>query len=275
MRNSNKKNKKNVFARLCDFIKRYKKEMIIPFIIIVIILVVYYATLDLFKDSYGNFANYLQIVTTLLALFAYINTIRLLNKREKIKLVPTDADTILMISLNPYATNMAQGLKGELGRYGKLCRLKKIEIEDTDGSGTPKDNVLFEGERMNLKKSNIISGALEISLKEDGKLPLDEEKTAEDCVKDFQNCIQQFASVIAARNGDVHVFIAAPVEFPAFMMPYFINKKTLHFYHRNTGERREQAGGAGTDTKAKKKAGKNQKSDRGFVSTEYVHIGSI
>ena len=82
---------------------------------------------------------------------------------------------------------------------------------------------------MKLLECHDISNSLLIKCKE--SMPSDENNVAE-YIREFQDCLNSVSTHLDKNNiTTVKVFIKAPVELSAYIMPYFINKRTVIMHH--------------------------------------------
>ncbi len=206
--------------RVKEFFVNYKE------LIITLILTLVFSTVAFFliyiplnSEWVGNISGVLQIATTVFAFIAWNNTRKLIEKRKKARVEIGSEDLILTISL-------AADIKKQVNEYiaKKGLQLKEIEVLESD------NNVLFDSNNkyMLLEKSDSLPRALCISKKND--MPKDE-LSCEEYIHEFRECIKKFNKIVIDNPvRKIHVFMSTPIEIPAFMMPYFVNKKDVIMY---------------------------------------------
>jgi len=177
-------------------------------------------------DWVGNVSNFLQIAGTVFAIIAWNNTRILIKKRKRARVEVSSGDIILIVEL-------AKGnIEGDVKKYFESSNdiskgLGEITIQDSDTDILSDPNNKY----MALVKPNDYSGALCIRKIQD--MPTDESSSnAFDVyISEFRNCIKRFSQIVDDNPiSKIHVFISAPGEMSAFIMPYFVNKKDVIMY---------------------------------------------
>lgn len=191
--------------------------LIIVIIFVCIPLLLYF----LGPDVFGVGSNVLQYVTVALSFVAWINTRRILVKRKELRVEATGGDMILMVDIGNGS------VEGSVCRYVNGGNLQLGNITDINPGGA--NNVILDEKYVKLSFSNDVKGALLI---QSGRMPAEDK--VDDFMKDYQMCIEKAREIMSQGNRQkIHLFIGAPVEMSAFIMPYFVNKNPIIIYRYN------------------------------------------
>ena len=169
------------------------------------------------ESPLGNISNVLQVVTVILAFFAWYNTQSLLEKRKNEKIMPASSDIILIVALAKPIEQVEPGVKNYIDINPDFHAIEGFANEELQGT-------VIDGSYMKLETRPDIKGALAISRIKD--MP-DDEENVKAYVQEFRECIE-YVSELNFRTA--HLFFSGPNEIAAFMMPYFVNSKDIILY---------------------------------------------
>ncbi len=214
--------------RVKAFLKTHL-NWVIPIVLsllsIVISIIIYFI---IGSNIYGAISNFIQVATAIFAVSAWFNTQRILEKRKKKKVRISGDDIILLITLAKKARIDETVLK-YLNESKIISDESRASFEEYD-----KGAVLEDLDSMTLSVHEEINGAFSICKKID--MP-DYEDGIRSYINDFISCIGRVTDEMNKNNiGTIHVFIAAPVEISAFIMPFFTNKKNVIMYKYSQAE---------------------------------------
>ncbi len=188
-------------------------------VVIFVIIVFFIAYNTGWLDLFGVICSAFGIVSVIISGFVWYNTERLLSKKKEMRVDISSNDLILIISL---AKRIENDVRNYVVNSARFPVLDKIEVSE--------GRLDFPDHKyMNLDLVENLDGALCISKLQDMG---GSEQEISDYLEEFRKCIKSVSKITEQDNnvGKIHVFFSGPAEMAAYIMPYFVNKKTIVMY---------------------------------------------
>ncbi len=189
--------------------------LVVLFVIIVFVIAFNTGWLDLL----GIICSVFGVISVIISGIVWYNTARLLSKKKEMRVDISSNDLILIVSL---AKRIESDVRNYIVNSERFPKLDKIEV--VEGRLDFPDH-----KYMNLELVENLDGALCISKLQDMG---GSEQEISDYLEEFRKCIKSVSKITEQDNnvGKIHVFFSGPAEMAAYIMPYFVNKKTIVMY---------------------------------------------